>query len=77
LEPPANPERFTGFTELRWPRPVRPGDELSVESEILEVRPSQSRASQGLITVRTTTLNQRGKTVQVQVGTLVVLRRPS
>src|SRR5262249_13505776 len=29
-----------GFDEFRWPRPVRPGDELRVESEILEVRPS-------------------------------------
>ena len=28
-----------GFDELKWPRPVRPGDELRVESEILEVRP--------------------------------------
>jgi acyl dehydratase len=64
-----------GFTELRWPRPVRPGDELSVESEVLDLQP-WSRASHGLMTVCTTTLNQRGKAVQVQVGTLVVMRRP-
>src|SRR5712664_4997415 len=32
-----------GFDELRWPRPVRPGDELNIESEVLEVRPSKSR----------------------------------
>ncbi len=31
------------FDELRWPLPVRPGDELRVESEILEVRPLKSR----------------------------------
>jgi acyl dehydratase len=36
-----------GFDEFRWPRPVRPGDELWVESEILEVRPSKSRPDQG------------------------------
>ena len=30
-----------GFDELRWPRPVRPGDELHVECEVLEVRPSK------------------------------------
>lgn len=65
----------TGFTEFRWPRPVRPGDELSVECEVLEARPSKSRPAQGLIKVRTTTLNQRGEAVQVQVGTLVVLRK--
>ena len=32
-----------GFEEFRWPRPVRPGDELTVQVEVLEVRPSQSR----------------------------------
>jgi acyl dehydratase len=64
-----------GFEEFRWPRPVRPGDELHVESEILEVRPSKSRPTQGLIKVRTTTLNQDGEPVQVFVGSLVVPRR--
>ncbi|MBH1965703.1 MAG: MaoC family dehydratase [Comamonadaceae bacterium] len=65
-----------GFDELRWPRPVRPGDELRVESEILEVRPSQSRPEQGLVKVRTNTLNQDGHVVQTSVGNLVVQRRP-
>jgi acyl dehydratase len=66
-----------GFDELRWPRPMRPGDELRVESEILEVRPSKSRPEQGLIKVRTTTFNQNSETVQVLVSNLIVLRRPS
>ena len=66
-----------GFDELRWPRPVRPGDELRVESEVLEVRPSKSRPEQGMIKVRTTTLNQNGEAVQVSVGNLVVPRRPA
>jgi acyl dehydratase len=64
-----------GFDELRWPRPVRPGDELRVESEVLEVRPSQSRPEQGLLKLRTTTLNQNGEAVQVAVGYLLVPRR--
>jgi len=64
-----------GFDELNWPRPVRPGDELRVESEILEVRPSASRPERGLIKVRTTTLNQNGEAVQVLVANLVVPRR--
>src|SRR2546425_661733 len=34
----------TGFDEFRWPRPVRPGDELHIECEILDVRASKSRA---------------------------------
>lgn len=64
-----------GIDELRWPLPVRPGDVLRVESEVLEVRPSRSRPNQGLIKVRTTTLNQNGEPVQVFVGNLVVPSR--
>ena len=64
-----------GFEEFRWLKPVRPGDELRVESEVLEVRPSKSRPNQGLIKVRTTTLNQNDEAVQILVGTLVVPRR--
>jgi len=63
------------FDEFRWPRPVRPGDELRIESEVLEVRPSKSRPEQGMIKVRTTTLNQDGEAVQVLVANLVVPRR--
>jgi acyl dehydratase len=64
-----------GFDELRWPRPVRPGDELRVCSEVLEVRPSQSRPTQGMIKVRITTLNQNDEAVQVSVSNIVVQRR--
>ena len=64
-----------GFDELRWPRPVHPGDMLRVESEVLEVRPSKSRPKQGLIKVRTTTLNQNGEPVQVFVANLIVPSR--
>jgi acyl dehydratase len=65
-----------GFDELSWPRPVRPGDELHVESEVLEVRPSKSRLDRGLIRVRTTTFNQNGEPVQIYTGNLLVPRRP-
>jgi acyl dehydratase len=64
-----------GFDEFRWPRPVRPGDELHLISEILEVRPSKSRPDQGLVKVRTTTFNQNNEPVQITVGNLLVLRR--
>src|SRR3989454_7210772 len=57
-----------GADEFRWPRPVRPGDELRIESEVLEVRPSRSRPDQGLIKVRTTTLNQHDEAVQVIIA---------
>jgi len=65
-----------GFDEFLWPRPVRPGDELRIEAEVVEVRPSRSRPDQGLIKVRTTTLNQHDEAVQVTIGNLVVPRRP-
>jgi acyl dehydratase len=66
-----------GFDELRWPRPVRPEDELRVESEVLEVRLLKSRPEHGLIKVRTTTLNQNGEAVQVATANLLVARRPA
>jgi acyl dehydratase len=64
-----------GMDELRWPRPVRPGDRLHLESEVLETRPSRSRPEQGLVKMRTTTLNQNDEAVQIIVGNLVVPRR--
>lgn len=64
-----------GFDEFRWPRPVRPGDELHLKIEVLEARPSKSRPDQGLIKVRTTTLNHNDEAVQVNVGNLIVPRR--
>jgi acyl dehydratase/glyoxylase-like metal-dependent hydrolase (beta-lactamase superfamily II) len=64
-----------GLNECHWPRPVRPGDELRVACEVLEVRPSKSRPKQGLVKIRTTTLNQDDEAVLVHVLNLVVLRR--
>ena len=64
-----------GGEELRWPRPVRPGDELHLKSEVLEVRASKSRPTQGVIKVRTTTFNQDGEPVQILIASLVVPRR--
>jgi acyl dehydratase len=64
-----------GLEECRWPRPVRPGDELRIECELIEVRPSKSRPEQGLIKLRTTTLNQNDEAVLVYVANLVVRRR--
>ncbi len=73
---PADGILGVGFDELSWPRPVRPGDELHVESEVLEVRPSKSRPDRGLIRVRTTTFNQNGEPVQIYTGNLLVPRQP-
>jgi acyl dehydratase len=68
-----------GFDEFRWPHPVRPGDELRVESEIIEVRPSRLRPAQGLIKVRTTTFKGRqgcaSPGVELDCATAAVRRR--
>ena len=61
--------------EMKWPRAVRPGDELEVEAEVLAVRPSQSRPGQGFVKVRSTTLNQHREPVQVLVMNLLVQAR--
>jgi acyl dehydratase len=66
-----------GAEELRWPRPVRPGDVLRVESEVLGLRTSKSHPGRGLVRVRNTTLNQDSEPVIVMIVTMIVPRRPS
>jgi acyl dehydratase len=61
--------------EIAWPRPTRPGDVLTVESEVLEVRPSRSRPDRGMLVLRSETRNQRGEVVQTLTARLVVPRR--
>ncbi len=63
--------------KLAWLRPVRPGDVLHVKAEIMELRPSRSRPDRGLVTVQTTTLNQRDEAVQVMTATILAPRRPT
>jgi acyl dehydratase len=62
--------------EIAWPRPTRAGDTLRVESEILEIVPSRSKPNQGVVKIRSTTLNQNGEEVQVFTVKLLVFRRP-
>ena len=54
---------------------MRPGDELRVECEVTEVRRSKSGPAQGLIKLRTTTLNQHDEAVLMYVVNMVVQRR--
>lgn len=74
---PADGILGVALEELSWPRPVRPGDELRVESQVLEVRPSKLRGDRGVIRVRTTTFNQNDQPVQIFTGNLLVPRRPA
>lgn len=63
--------------EIAWPRPVRPGAVLHVESEILALRPSHSKPDRGVVTVRNETRDETGEVVQLFTATLVVPRRPA
>jgi acyl dehydratase len=63
--------------ELNWLKPVRPGDTLNVEIEVIETRPSRSRPGQGIAKILVTTLNQAGETVQTFAPTIFVDRRPA
>jgi len=64
-----------GVEQLSWPRPVRPGDRLTVRSEVLEVQPSRSKPDRGTIRLRVETVNQNGEIVQSFVPRLLVLKR--
>ena len=61
--------------DLSWPRPTRPGDTLTVVSEIVEITPSRSRPDRGSVRVRSETRNQHEDVVQTFTSRLVVPRR--
>jgi len=50
--------------ELKWMNPTRPGDELRVISEIVDIRESRSNPNRGTVTIENETRNQRDEVVQ-------------
>ena len=64
-----------GMDEVRWLRPVRPGDSLTVEFEVLETRPSTSRADRGYVRWSHVTRNQDGEEVMSFRSTGISLKR--
>ena len=64
-----------GIDRLRFLQPVRTGDRLRARAELLEVRPSSSRADRGYLVLRITTLRQDDEAVLTQDWTLLVPRR--
>ena len=64
-----------GVDELRWPNPVRPGDVLQVETEIVDLRLSQSKPKHGIIRLQNVTSNQRGEIVQTMMASAMVPKR--
>ena len=63
--------------ELSHPAPVFHGDTLYVQSEVLEVRPSQSKPDRGVVKVRTDVYNQHGELVATFKRSVLVPKRPT
>jgi acyl dehydratase len=66
-----------GIDELRWLKPVYPGDTLHVRGEILEKTPSRSKPDIGSFRTRTTVTNQNGVPVMTFVSIVLIRRRPA
>jgi acyl dehydratase len=66
-----------GVDELRWLKPVRPGDTLRIRVAVTEARRSRSKPDRGIIRIRNVTTNQRGEVVQTFLALVMVKRRPS
>lgn len=66
-----------GIDELRWIKPVYPGDTLRVESELIEKRRSKSKPHMGFTKTRQTTFNQHGEAVMSMIGNSIIgVRNP-
>ena len=65
-----------GMDELRWKRPVRAGDVLSVRYQVLSVKPSEKHADRGTVFGFSEVLNQDGEVVMTLENTGIFGRRP-
>jgi acyl dehydratase len=65
-----------GVDELRWLKPVYPGDTLHVKGEIVEKTPSRSKPDLGSFRTRTTVTNQDGVPVLTFTSIVLIRRRP-
>jgi acyl dehydratase len=66
-----------GIDELRWLRPVYPGDTLRVRGKIVDKRESRSRADMGSFRTHTTVTNQDDQPVMTFTSIVLIRRRPS
>jgi acyl dehydratase len=64
-----------GIDEVRWLKPVFPGDVLSVRREVLEARPSASKPDRGIVRFRFELMNQKGEVVMEQTNPILFGRR--
>ena len=66
-----------GIDELRWLKPVYPGDTLTVRGEIIEKTPSRSKPDLGSFRTRTTVSNQDDVPVLTFTSIVLIRRRPA
>ncbi len=64
-----------GADELRWLLPVRPGDTLTLRTEVIETTPSRSKSDRGVVKLRNHLLNQHGQVVMTMIGIGMFRRR--
>ena len=64
-----------GWNDVKLPNPLFEGDTVYAKSEVLETRESKSRPNVGLVTVKTTGLNQHGKAVIEFTRTFMIWKR--
>ena len=65
-----------GVDELRWLKPVYPGDTLTVQGKIIEKTPSRSKPEIGSVRTQTTVTNQDGVPVMRFISIVLMRRRP-
>jgi len=65
-----------GVDELRWLKPVRPGDTLTARLTVIEATASRSRPDRGIVRTRMELMNQDGETVMTITGVNFISRRP-
>lgn len=66
-----------GLDELRWFLPVRPGDTLHVQAEVLEKRPSSSKPDRGILRMQYEAINQKDEKVMSYIILHLLARRPA
>lgn len=66
-----------GIDELRWLRPVRPGDTLRGTNEVIDKTPSASRPEMGIVRNRATVINQKDEAVLTMISITMWRTRPS
>ncbi|CAN5373919.1 MaoC family dehydratase [soil metagenome] len=64
-----------GVNEMRWLAPFRPGDDLTMDVEVLEARPSQSRPDTGIVTYKCSVRNAAGLALAEMIVPIILGRR--